>query len=116
MLFPRRDHVVFDVESPEILAEKLTQHSWCGCNGFRLRGYLFLNDSTSPDGAQEFAVVRESDMRQIESITFSWCNQDKAREYIERSIAGEFDDVMNSPVDRNTIQSPEAHGRCCHCA
>jgi len=116
MLFPRRDRVVIEVESAVVLAEKLTQHTWCGCNGFRLGGYLFLNDSTSPDGAQEFAVVRESDMRQVESITFSWCRQDEAQKYIERSIAGEFDHVMNSPVDRNTIQSPEEHGHCCHCA
>ena len=116
MLFPRRDHVVFDVESPEVLAEKLTQHTWCGCNGFRLGGYLFLNDSTGPDGAQEFAVVRESDMRQIESITFSWCSQGEAQKYIEKSISGEFDRVMNTAIDQRTIQTQEQHGRCCHCA
>lgn len=116
MLFPNRKHVVCDVESAEVLAEKLTQHSWCCCTGFRLGGYLFLNDSTSPDGAQEFAVVREEDMKQIESITFGWCDQAKALQYITQSVAGEFDDVMNMPIDRKTVETPQQHGHCCHCA
>lgn len=115
MLYPMRDRSVKTIETAEELAQKLTQYNWCGCVGFRLRGYLFLNDSTGPDSAQEFAVVRESDMRQVESITFGWCRQDEALRYIQQSIAGEFDHVMSAPVDPKIIQTPDKH-RCCHCA
>lgn len=53
------------------------------CTGFRLRGplgyFLFLNDSTGPDGAQEYAVLHLNEVRPtgilatpIESLTVSW--------------------------------------------
>ena len=58
MFHDRRTWCVSPVETPEELAEKLTEHSWCICTGFEIQGYLFLNDATSEDGAQEYAVVR----------------------------------------------------------
>lgn len=44
MIHSKRRYVVVDVATVEALAEKLTEHTWCGCNGFRLEGYVFLND------------------------------------------------------------------------
>ena len=65
--------------------------TWCGCDAFELSGYLFLNDSTSADGAQEFAAMKregtDGSMVQIESITFSWCNYDEALSIIQRVVA-----------------------------
>ena len=41
------------------LVEKLTEHTWCRCQGFFLWPLMMLNDSTGPDGAQEYAVILE---------------------------------------------------------
>ena len=60
MLHRKRSWSIAPVDDAEALAEKLTQSTWCGCNGFRLGKYLFVNDSTSPDGAQEYGVLQPS--------------------------------------------------------
>jgi hypothetical protein len=75
------------VETPAELALKLVDHNWTLCTAFRLGDdLLFLNDSTSEDGASEWAVVRGG--RQIESITFGWCSYSQALDYITRLLAG----------------------------
>ncbi len=56
MFHERRVWSVSPVASAEELAKKLTEMIWCCCNAFELGGYLWLNDSTCPDGAQEYAV------------------------------------------------------------
>ena len=119
MLFPRRKRVVMDIDSPEDLAERLTAMTWCGCNGFRLGSYLFLNDSTSPDGAQEYAVLYEPTMQQCESITFSWCSYEKALKYIKQTLRGEFEPWSSPTLPScfpDVVQTPEEHGSCPHCA
>lgn len=111
----KRRFVVADVATPEELAEKLTNHTWCSCNGFKLEGgWFFLNDSTSGDGAQEFAVVRAADMAQVESITFGWCNKEKALQYINEIVAGKYTTVYSTVENR--IETPVQHGRCGACA
>ena len=115
MFHDRRTWVVVDVDGPEHLAEKLTAQTWCLCNGFRLAGYLFLNDATHEDGAQEYGIVREADGRQVETVTFSWCNRARAEEHIRLAIAGEYaEDLGRVPPER--IQTPAEHGRCRYCA
>jgi hypothetical protein len=57
--------------------------------------YLFLNDSTSADGAQEYVVAkRTEDGRyfQLESVTFSWCSRDWALWFVRAVAGGEFDE------------------------
>ncbi len=71
-----------------ILADKLSNNSWTLCQGFesKVKGVLFLNDSLSEDGAQEFAVVyteNYTECIQIESITFSWCDEKEALKLIK---------------------------------
>jgi hypothetical protein len=88
MMFKNRRHYIGDIDTAEQLAEKLTQHSWTLCTGFRYAGFLFLNDSTGEDGAQEYAIVRETDRMQVESITFGWCDQARGLEHIRRLEAG----------------------------
>ncbi|MDB5388253.1 MAG: hypothetical protein JWM11_3899 [Planctomycetaceae bacterium] len=65
----------------EKLARKLTKTTiWCCCTGFALGEYLWLNESASPDGAQEYGIVKNEigsgSQVQIESITFGWCNKE----------------------------------------
>src|SRR3954452_5417891 len=82
--------------SPENLAHKLTEYTWTTDTGFELDGYLFLNDSTGPDGAQEYAVVKRprepgKTYLQVESITFGWCTPDWALLYVKECVAGKYD-------------------------
>lgn len=110
---------VGQVSSAEELAEKLTRHTWTRCTGFELSGYLFLNDSTSEDGGQEYAVVkREADGRflQLESITFGWCDFDKAIGFIKAAASGEWDQGELVCEVHPQLDTPETHGRCHLCA
>ncbi|MFO0849937.1 MAG: hypothetical protein U0871_15485 [Gemmataceae bacterium] len=114
----RRTFCVYPVETADELAEKLTAHTWTLCTAFRLLDYLFLNDSTSEDGAQEYAVVRaptdDGPAVQVESITFGWCDRAKAADYIRRTLAGEIDADARPLTMR--LEPPATHGRCGHCA
>ena len=116
MIHRSRRFTLCDVATAEELAEVLTEHTWCACQGFRLAGadLLFLNDSSGPDGAQEYGVVRDSTRRQIESITFGWCTREQATGYIVSLVQGRLgSDYCTVP---NQIEAPDQHGRCAHCA
>lgn len=121
----RRAYTVRRVESAEILAGLLTEFTWCGCNGFEHAGFLFLNDATSPDGAQEYGVVsidddgRDADTgagwvsgTQVESVTFSWCSEERALEIIEDIKEGRWG--IRLPV--RVALEPEDRHRCPLCA
>ena len=117
MMHKRRTWQVKDVGGPFDLAYMLTEQSWCCCQGFRQNGYLYLNDATSENGAQEYAVVRESDMRQVESITFSWIDEEAARRNIWAvTTGGVHQHNWESGITAEQLQSAEQHGRCPHCA
>ncbi len=127
MFHSKRRWCVAPVENAEVLAEKLTEHTWTLCTAFQLGGpacpcpsdrraagsYLFLNDATSEDGAQEYAVLKVAKAAyiQIESITFSWCTRERALELIRQVLAGKFDaEGFYGPV-RPWLEAPENH--CC---
>lgn len=90
MLHRNRIWTIADAVDAASLAEQLTQSTWCCCNGFRLGGYLFVNDATGPDGAQEYAALKPQgeDYVQVESLTFSWMTRETALDIIRRVIAG----------------------------
>lgn len=136
---------VANVDSAEALADKLANYSWCCCCGFELDGFLWLNDATGADGAQEYAVCRSPTLedpyyRQVESVTASWCSERELLAYI-RAIQGDdsqptlppgpvvvcktqhdlasalgSEKRSEGPVVHPTIESPQVHGRCHHCA
>lgn len=119
MVHESRRFSFVEVATAEDLAEKLTNHTWCCCNGFKYKDLFFLNDSFSPDGAQEFAVLqfKEPDIyEQIESITFGWCKQDEALKYINELFEGPRTLYARYHADSLTIQTAREHGRCGHCA
>ena len=117
-----RDRIwcVTAVTSAEDLARKLTETTWTCCTAFELGGYLWLNDATSPDGGQEYAVVKRygpaGQPLQVESITFSWCDYETALEYIQRTLHGDDDENDFAREVAPTLENPNEHGRCCHCA
>jgi len=119
MLHRKRIWCVTSVGVADELAEKLTAFTWTSCTAFEHRGYLFLNDSTGPDGAQEYAILKRNDngtWLQIESITFSWCDIDKAREYVNRIVEGEFDLADYAMPVEPRLETPAQHGQCPCCA
>jgi hypothetical protein len=133
MMHTKRRWVIEPAESPEWLAEMLMNHSWCSCQGWSLGRYLFLNDQTSADGAFEVAVVKIPNPEwgqwyQLESITFGWIRsvpfgetaEQKAVRYIRQAVAGEMDTGAEGNVawmiPPPSIETPEQHGRCQHCA
>ena len=104
MFHDKRIWTVADIATPEMLAEKLADSTWCCCNGWRCQGYLFLNDSTGADGAQEYAVVREADSMQVESLTVSWMKREECLEAIKEIVAsGKVNPVLpKGPVAKAT--------------
>lgn len=95
----------------------LTGQEWTPCSGFRHGGHLWLNDATGPDGAQEYAVVREDDHAQIESVTFGWVSGARGLAIIREVIAGEGGEYSASfgSIDLQLVETPTQHGRCPHC-
>jgi hypothetical protein len=117
MLHNKRIWSVIPAESAEWLAEQLTQLTYCGCCGFRLGQYVFVNDATCADGTQEYAVLKPAGDKyvQIESLTFSWMTRAKAIDLIRRILEGNFDDELYDTIDVSRLQTPEEHGRCYLC-
>lgn len=119
MMHRNRRWSVVPATCPEMLAHDLTEHTWCGCNGWELAGYWFLNDATSADGAQEYGIVKIAGPRgkpvQIESITFSWCDYEKALRHVRAAIAGKFDASEFRHEVAPVVETPEQHGRCHLC-
>jgi len=117
MLHTNRQWSIVEAQSAEWLAEQLTEMTWCGCGGFALGGYWFVNDATSPDGAQEYAVLRLVGDRyiQIESITFSWLQPERALAIIRQVLAGKFDGENYGAVESHQIVTPQQHGVCWQC-
>jgi hypothetical protein len=89
------------VSTADKLAAMLVHHTWCRCAGFQLEtapDTLFLNDSTSPDGAQEYAILRNLNgvWYQVDSITFGWIKSiAKASMYIRDAVAGVSDEFAS---------------------
>lgn len=97
MIHKARRYNVADETSLDDLVAKLTRNSWCLCNGFRIGGLLILNDAFSEDGAQEFAVIRESDGAQLESLTVSWMEPPALHAALAALLAGQAPPAGVSP-------------------
>jgi hypothetical protein len=118
MLHSRRTWFINPVVGPDWLADQLCNHTSVGCQAFELDGYVYANDSTSGDGAQEYAVllpISDGEFIQIESITFSWCSVTKAREYIACVSCGQFNSNHYGVISRSRFQTMAEHGHCQLC-
>ena len=117
MLHENRTFGVSDVARPGDLVAKFKGDVsvWCGCTGWRHKGWLWLNDSTSPDAIQEYAVVHEGTMVQWESLTITWMSADEIRKFIQDFEEGTAERPYFGAVS-NKIETPAEHGRCQHCA
>jgi hypothetical protein len=112
MVHGSRRHRIQAVEALDELCLMLTQRDWHCCDGFSHAGLLLVNDSTSADGAQEYAVFRmDRPNRQIESITVSWCTAERLMGLLGRLLDG-----SNPGCDMGTAElQPHKDGACVHC-
>lgn len=107
--------------TPEEVARLLTESTWTLCTALEHGGYLFLNDSTSEDGAQEYAVVKKPtepgrQYMQVESITFGWCSYDQALGYVRQALAGHYDALDFVRAVDPRLDPAAEHRRCPLCA
>jgi hypothetical protein len=121
MLHKTRTWCISIVTDPEELALKLCEQIWTRCTGFEMEGYLFLNDSTWADSAQEYAVLKRPAQEgepffQVESITFEWCSKEKGLNYIRQVLAGEYDHADYRIEVSPRLETKEDHGTCYLCA
>ena len=115
MFHKKRIWTVTNILSEEELADKVINFTWCTCNGFRLKGYLFLNDSTGPEGVQEYGIVKEDSRALIESISFGWCDYYRALMYICQIVDGRYDNMPHGVLPQDRIDRSPNH-RCSACA
>ena len=104
---------VEQISNIESLAHILFHYTWANCAGYLLERYLFLNDSFSPDGAQEYAVFRFSDDQfiQIESITVSWCH---SAELLEALLSRAMQSQMCMKLQQLHLEDAATH-QCPYC-
>jgi hypothetical protein len=105
--------------SPEQLADRLTRFDFTSCTGFECGGLYFLNDSTSPDSIQEYAVIRKSNLEQVESLTVMGLSATKESvlAHIKRLVESDELESFTSycEVERRQIDLSDEH-HCRHCA
>lgn len=97
MIHKKRRYNVANETDLDKLVGSLTRNSWCLCAGFRIGGLLLLNDAFSEDGAQEYAVIREADGAQLESLTVSWMEPAGLRTALAALLAGQAPPAGVSP-------------------
>lgn len=118
MMHRNRQWSVANVASHEELVEKLSEHDWCSCNAFRTPGgTVWANDST-PAGIQEYAVLRVIDgrLRQVESITVSWCSRERLLNYIRLADSGAYDAAAFAAVRDEQLEEAHKHQPCVLCS
>lgn len=111
MVHVRREFRVVNERSVNLFVDRLVENTWCLCNGFRYQHLLFLNDSFSVNGAQEFAVFDERDGKEIDSLTVSWMSKDELTQAIARLLKTEHQESAKHKMP--SIVHPE--GSCMHC-
>lgn len=112
MMYTKRPHSLTDLESAAKMARELKRTTWTACTGFRAGSLIALNDSTGPDNAQEYAIIRDG--VQIESIAVSWMELEALTELLIRLDRGEGGVVMGRNVE--IVPHVQRGGYCQHCA
>ena len=119
MFHSKRTYRVIECNDVDELAKMLGE-SQCLCTGYKCQGVLFLNDSTSEDGAQEYAIVlprKDGLGLQVESVTYSWIEgQEKRVEDILDMIHYKDvpdESVMQEPVVLRIDTAPKHSCRYC---
>ena len=108
MFHKNRAWSVVELDGIGEVCDKLIEHDWTLCSGFWFpvvprdtKGIVLLNDSTSEDALQEYAVCLASKgvdlCTQIESYTVSWMS----RESLSKSLL----EILGRLADGETLES-----------
>lgn len=121
MLHTKRRWCVTTFEDIDEIASGLTGNTQVLCTGIRWRNLLLLNDATSEDGGQEYAVIDEKTGCQVESLTCSWMTPEALSEALAALSEGRERRAMvtrwtDQQDPRERIEPPEQHGRCGLCS
>lgn len=111
MLHPNRAHQIADRSTVplEAFAQELADHTHVCCQGFRYRNLTLLNDATSEDGVQEFAVIRDD--HHIDYLNCSWNDAEQVARLLEFHLS------RNDPgYAEPTSLLPHPVGDCPLCA
>lgn len=102
--------------TPEEIAGIIARYdSMVLCTAFRVGNITLLNDSTSEDSLQEYALCI-GDI-QVDSITTSWCKPERLAEIIRGAMNGAYDGqrtygvVDFGPSAKHGESDPDG---CCH--
>ncbi len=109
---------VYDIKScntEEMFSDLVHTKTWTLCTGWRVGDTLYLNDSTSEDGAQEYAVLRVQPRngrlfaKQFESVTFGWMTLEEIKDFIEQTWnanieSGDYAELVQSFGNINFVQ------------
>ena len=120
----KRRWCVNTIDNVDEIASGLTGNTQVLCTGIRWRGLLILNDATSEDGGQEYAVIDENNGHQVESLTCSWMDPDELKQSLIAIAEGSGRCVLmvtawtDQKDPRKRIETPEQHRkrRCELCA
>ena len=112
MIHHHRTFAVGVVDTLDELVGKLTDRTWTLCTCFAYQGLLLANDSFSEDGAQEYAVYKDS--RQIESLTVSWMTRESLAEVIQDLLSGAYEALEFRPHHPLHTEPASAHS-CALC-
>ena len=111
MMHGKRVFSVAEVPDAATLADKLANHSWCMCTGSKARRRVLSERFHGRGWICEFAVFRGG--RQIESITFGWCDVAKALPH--RGLRELSRPSQGAGMLLPRVQTPAEHGTCRYC-
>lgn len=105
----------------EMIADFEHTRSWTLCSGWRVGDTLYLNDSFSEDGAQEYAVIRaQSDGKQaqFESVTFGWMEPEAIAAFIRETWNADLTqpEWRKLPLLAVSVRTDHGEGTCPLCA
>lgn len=118
MLHTERQFAVREVETLDELVVELATKDWCCCCAFRWGRWLFCNDSTGPDGAQEYGLfdMEMTPPRQVETFTIGWMKPERFRELVGALPEGLSAEVWESfDGGLPKLEPAEQHEPCQHC-
>lgn len=87
----RRMYNIKPCTADDMMNDLTHTKTWTLCTGWRVGDTLYLNDSMSENGAQEYAVLRVQPgigclfAEQFESVTFSWMTLEEIKDFIEQT-------------------------------
>ena len=115
MIHKDRTFNIKTCSADEMIADFQHTRSWTLCSGWRVGDTLYLNDSFSEDGAQEYAVIRvmPDSAIQFDSVTFGWMTPERIAAYIHET----WNCDLESPTWKDGWRAPvivnEEHGKTC---